>query len=277
MTGSPISLARSRSRKRARLGSATALLAAALVTAPFRADGAPSHEETPTCFGEPATIVGDLNSGQRINGTPKADVIVAHSIARYVHAGKGADRVCGGGRTSEQGLYGGPGKDRLTTGAGSTLLGGPGNDVLREVPRCSRCGGILLGGEGADLLIGDYILTGGEGDDVLRWKRLPVGGDKLDRVTVPARFFILQGRITGDKGDDKIFGGDRGDDIRGGAGEDQLSGNAGNDSIHGADDDDLLRGGTGNDELDGGLDNDECRGEAGTDSAVNCEALSEVP
>lgn len=262
MTVSAVSFARSRSRKRARLVSVAALLAAAVMTLPYRADGAPSPAVTPTCFGEPATIVANNPGSNVVNGTPKADVIVVPRLEYFVEAGKGADRVCGG--ISSSSLEGGPGKDRLKTGSGGdSLYGGPGNDVLRESRGSLDAN--LHGGKGADLLIGPHDMSGGDGDDVLRGKSTNRSGA------------VMFGDLTGGAGDDRVFGSDRGDSISGGAGEDQLSGNAGDDSINGGRNDDLLLGGTGDDELNGGVDNDDCRGEAGTDSAVNCEALSDVP
>ena len=52
----------------------------------------PSAQAAPTCFGKRATIIGD--KGENIQGTPRADVIVAGSGSITVHGRGGNDRIC---------------------------------------------------------------------------------------------------------------------------------------------------------------------------------------
>jgi RTX calcium-binding nonapeptide repeat (4 copies) len=68
----------------------------------------------PTCAGKVATIV---SRKAVINGTAKADVIVAKGTGSNIINGKGgADRICGGPGNDK--LLGGPGKDILNGGSG---------------------------------------------------------------------------------------------------------------------------------------------------------------
>jgi uncharacterized delta-60 repeat protein len=93
---------------------------------------------TPTCEGKPATIVGTQGK-DRLQGTRKADVIVAlggnDKIAGrggddLVCAGAGDDRIKGG--DGKDVLRGEAGQDRLTGGGGKDrLVGGPGRDTVR--------------------------------------------------------------------------------------------------------------------------------------------------
>jgi len=105
------------------------------------------------------------------------------------------------------------------------------------------------------------------------------GGDGNDRITGNIGDDILYGdagddNITGGKGDDDLYGGtgndklygqDGDDDLDGGAGNDLLDGGNGDDYLDGGDGDDTLLGGPGNDLLDGGNGNDELIGGAGND------------
>ena len=106
----------------------------------------PQLPANPKCHGRTATIVGS-QAGDRLKGTPKADVIAGlggrDTISALggndlVCAGKGSDTVKGGGGKDklygEQGndrLFGGAGRDQLFGAAGKDrLVGGPGRDKL---------------------------------------------------------------------------------------------------------------------------------------------------
>jgi Tol biopolymer transport system component len=79
------------------------------------ADSTPSWEYIYTCGGRRATIVGS-DSGEKLKGTKRADVIVANGGNDVVNGRGGNDWICGGaGRDT---LKGGPGKDKLKGGAG---------------------------------------------------------------------------------------------------------------------------------------------------------------
>lgn len=124
------------------LASALALTLAApvLATAPAAA------QETPTCDGIPATIVG-TNGDDLLVGTSGRDVIVALDGNDVIRAGAGGDIICAGA-----------GRDRVLGGKGADRIFG-GDD-----------GDKLFGDSGADEIHGDRgndLLVGGQGDDVL--------------------------------------------------------------------------------------------------------------
>ena len=129
---------------------------------------------TPTCFGQPATIVGTPGDDY-LEGTPGDDVI--HGLGgndTIEELWGGDDLICGGtgddrlwGSLGNDRLHGGPGNDGLDGGGGQdVLVGGFGNDTLRGGPGND----VLYGEEGNDTLHGgpgDDRLEGGPGDDLL--------------------------------------------------------------------------------------------------------------
>ncbi|MGW6897582.1 hypothetical protein [Streptomyces sp. NBC_01727] len=165
---------------------------------------------------------------------------------------------------------------------------------------------VPLGEGNLDRAVGDSnapsVVSGRGGDDVLdlgAYGGLFAIGDHGT--------FAVGATATG-AGDDKIIGGTAGErflvgdslaDNATAAGDDEIRGRGGDDTLFGdnvnvsatapvgtAGGDDRLRGGTGNDTLragpaddflDGGPQNDHCDGEAGTDSAVRCETVVNVP
>jgi hypothetical protein len=168
---------------------------------------------------------------------------------------------------------------------------------------------VLLGGSGADFLIGDsegvVSVNGSGGDDLLD---LGVDGGFVavgdHNVSDPAG-----GRATG-AGNDRIIGGTADEILIGdssvadtsttAAGHDVIDGRGGDDTVFGDNTDfdgavsvgtaggadvlrggpgvDALRGGPRNDLLDGGSGTpDDCDGQAGVDAAFHCEVVSNVP
>jgi Ca2+-binding RTX toxin-like protein len=121
-------------------------------------------------------------------------------------------------------LEGRGGNDTIfCTASFTTILGGPGSDLLTD--RGSTFDEVVNGGPGADVLVG-----GGEAS----FQRFR-GGPGLDQ-------------IDGKGHRDIIFGGDGPDDLVGGAGPDFLSGGAGKDTLRARDMyADRLKGGTGGD------------------------------
>lgn len=110
-----------------------------------------------TCFGKPPTIFG-FNAGERIEGTPLADVILGEGGNDKINGMGGKDRICGGtgsdritggtgddklaGESGNDRLFGKSGKDRLYGGGGrDTLNGGAGRDVLNGAGRKDKCVG----------------------------------------------------------------------------------------------------------------------------------------
>ncbi len=72
--------------------------------------------------------------------------------------------------------------------------------------------------------------------------------------------------LRGDEGDDSIYGGLGNDSLLGGSGQDKLFGGEGNDDIDGGADNDEAFGGLGNDNIKGGSGNDSLFGDDGQDS-----------
>lgn len=119
-----------------------------------------------------------------------------------------------------------------TTSAGTTVIGGSGNDSLS---------------------VGDFtgsVVRGGDGNDTIN-----------GAATNASSLF-------GDAGNDSVTGGSAADTIDGGAGDDVLTGAAGNDTILGGEGNDIIIGGAGADSLTGGAGNDVYQ-LAATSSGVN--------
>lgn len=168
-------------------GTVLVCLGASLVGAP------PARAQSvPTCFGEPATIVGE--DGQRvIHGSASDDVIVG-GPATKIYGHQGDDRICNFVRPMDDDstrfpeMYGGAGHDRLLGWSNEPALhfmyGGRGGDRLIG-------GAPMHGGRGHDDLTSTgenegVNLTGGRGDDVM------VGGPTQDQFTAgPGRDTII--------------------------------------------------------------------------------------
>lgn len=200
-----------------------------VVCLPLLAFGAPAADagETPTCFGEPATIVVRGSESADVVGTEGPDVMVVTS-ALTVYGLGGGDRIC-----TNEAIRGGRGDDRLLgfrkthTVSELTLGGGPGDDrIYRRGPR-----------DGDPHLT--PLMRGGPGNDRLE------GGANFDR-------------ILGGRGRDRVFGGGMWDFLRGGQGKDVIHGEASRD---------FMRGGARADRLVGGHGRDWARGGPGRDSA----------
>jgi Ca2+-binding RTX toxin-like protein len=119
-------------------------------------------------------------------------------------------------------------------GRKATIVGTPGDDVLRGTPGRD----VVWGGPGDDVIyggLGNDIICGGAGSDLIHGGR---GNDWIDGGDGTDRVF-------GDLGDDKVLGGpgDR-DEVSGGLGIDTVSGGPGNE--------DVVRGDYGYDRMDGG-------------------------
>ena len=85
--------------------------------------------DTATCRGKPATIVGTTED-DRLRGTKRVDVIAARAGDDRISGGRRDDLACGG--AGDDRLSGGRGDDGLLAGQGADLLsGGRGDDLLR--------------------------------------------------------------------------------------------------------------------------------------------------
>jgi hypothetical protein len=135
---------------------------------------------------------------------------------------------------------------------------------------------ILLGGPGADVLVGSARfdrIAGGPGADVVRaggGRDLVTGGRAADAIDGgPDRDLLIGQRgpdvLRGGAGADGLVGGPGADDLRGGGGRDVFAGNAGADRLRGGSDDDRVFGGSGADALRDGSGADRLGGGPGDD------------
>lgn len=169
-----------------------------------------------------------------------------------VTGGSGADELHGSPHAPTT-VVGGAGDDRLVSGAGGTLQGGPGADVLLGGPGAEQ----LDGGPGADLL------RGGAGSDRATYAQAP-GPVRVTLDDQPGDGAAGEGddvggdveSVDGTSGADVLVGGPAANDLVGGPGDDRLDGGPGDDRLAGYEGDDVLRGGDGNDVLDDDLDDD---------------------
>jgi Ca2+-binding RTX toxin-like protein len=215
-----------------------AIGAGALVAAPF-ALSVPAANAAPTCFGQPATMVGTAGNNT-MNGTAGVDVIMGMAGNDTINGLGGNDLLCGGKGTDT--VNGGTGNDRLG--------GGPAADQLR-------------GNENDDDLIGDG------GNDVLDGGTHTSGHNAYDEAVYttspnPITANLTTGTATG-QGTDTFIGVES---LSGSAFADHLTGNSvslnyltgagGSDTIDGEPvgsgfgGDDMVSGGAGNDTMRGG-------------------------
>ena len=195
-------------------------------------------------------------SGQDINGTDYADVLIGGPSDDVISGGDDLDQI--GGYDGDDVLSGGAGNDVIYGGFGvDSIFGGSENDQLHG----NEDDDLLYGEIGFDTLFGhtgDDQLSGGEDDDSL------VGSSGNDT-------------LLGDGGHDALIGGLDNDSLWGGTGADVLNGGAGNDVLNGlavgkqglqyADSDtgDYLNGGGGDDTIIAGNDDIVTGGEGSDD------------
>jgi Ca2+-binding RTX toxin-like protein len=245
------------------------LVVQGVVVAPPAAAGG-----TPSCFGEPATLVG-TDKKDRLIGTSSKDVIVGLGGRDWIEGKGGDDLICsGGGRWRFAGDFfltetvdGGRGDDRIDgQGGPNELVGGSGQDLLKGRDESD----ILLGGPGDDVIRagpGQDFATGGAGHDLLLLGADSDSGSGMD-------------------GDDEVYGGPGPDALgsdRGftcGGGPPIMTCDAGglwdegNDLLHGGSGYDLIAFGRGADVLDGGRGKDEATFSTDDDSTFMADLES---
>ncbi len=180
----------------------------------------------------------------RIDGTPKSELIVVYGGNDRVYGGPGDDCIVGGEGNDR--LYGDSGNDIIVGGGGDDRIdSGQGNDKV------------------FDLSGNNKVDTGSNDDYVL----LGSGKDEADLGSGNDICYLGAGndKAKGGSGDDTIHGGDGNDELHGGSGKDRLYGENGNDKMYGDSNDDLLDGGTQSDKL---------YGNSGQDTCLNGETLS---
>src|ERR1700752_924634 len=85
----------------------------------FTSGVSPAASARPTCFGDPATIVGTPGD-DRIRGTNQPDVIVARGGNDVVRGRGGHDRICAG--RGEDEVHGGTAEDFIRGSRGADVL-----------------------------------------------------------------------------------------------------------------------------------------------------------
>lgn len=205
------------------LGIALTAVAVATFSAPV--PGAAAADDTPTCMGKPATIVGS-EYADTLYGTPGDDV-----------AWLGGTALAGDSSGDVDVFHGEGGDDLVCQGGlgGIDVDGGSGDDEVHLDGLDPRVGPRSLarvravGGAGADTLVapphGSAVLEGGDGDDIL------VGSDRGDRLTGGDG----ADTITAGAGDDSVSEGPGSDEIDAGAGRDTVAYSQDIESIHGQD------------------------------------------
>lgn len=210
--------------------------------------GADAAPRGATCFGESATIVRG-SGNDTIYATNFRDVIVAGAGDDYVSAREGSDLVCGGEGDDE--LHGGDGTDQTDGGAGDDFV-----DGRRGVDDT------LLGGSGADKMLGGGVLQGGPGPDRIS----SASYENEDSIDV----------VKGGDGNDDLFGdgsGGFGERLLGGKGNDRIAGGRAKDDLDGGSGNDRLFSSNGADQLDGGPQHDRCE-QDNNDVVTRCEEIA---
>lgn len=254
-----------------------------------------------------AIIIG-TNGLDWLWGTDGSDLINGKDGADVIFGGKGSDLILGGagndhlhGERGHDIISGGDGDDHAYGGRGNdSILGEDGNDHLEGGHGADTLEGgngtdILLGGSGNDILLGgngtDFLeggtgtdfLNGGAGFDFVTFAGATGGvyvhlhyGISQDNTGVQDQLVGIEGvlgtdfkdTITGDQGDNWVFGGGGDDDLFGLDGADTIGGGEGNDELMGEGGRDEIHTGLGQDFADGGLGYDtltlsESKGDAG--------------
>jgi Ca2+-binding RTX toxin-like protein len=229
-------------------------------------------------------ILAGADGDDLIDGGNDNDTLRGQGGSDHLIGGQGNDTLIGGFTTgfgpqpgdAADHLEGGIGNDVLRGGDGDDWLeGGDDNDNLRgDAGRDT-----LDGGAGRDFVSYFFIALGagisfdgrnlgitatfsvadplGGTDTVSNVEYIGIGGTDFDDFIRGSLYFTagpgqIANQLTGNGGNDTIFGGPSHDVIDGGAGDDNLRGEAGDDVLIGGDGSDLFRGGAGVDSFDGG-------------------------
>ena len=200
-----------------------------------------------------SSLLGSTVNGDGGAGTAGNDILTFNQIVinSAVATGSGNDIIVGVGFNGST-VNGNAGVDTITVGASaaSFIYGGQDTDTITITGNSSSI--LVNGNKGSDditvnggITFASSSIYGGGGNDVIRAQAV------LPGATTPGAF------LSGDLGDDTVFGTGGLDTIEGGDGVDQLFGNDGSDTIN---------GGAGNDVITGGLKADVLTGGGGTNT-----------
>jgi Ca2+-binding RTX toxin-like protein len=184
-------------------------------------------------------------------GYPQAVNIYAQAGFDTIYGGLGGPAVglskLDGG-TEDDVIHGGPGADDINGFYGTDVCNGNGGDDMFETGANADGRDTLRGGDGHDIVtylprtLGVTVTLDGRANDGEAGEKDNVGGDIED--------------VTGSKGNDRLTGNGKANELRGLDGNDTLNGGKGNDRLEGDEGDDDLTGGAGVDELYGHQDTD---------------------
>jgi hypothetical protein len=174
----------------------------------------------------------------RANGGPGDDELVGGSGFNLFNGGEGNDSLVAGS-DSANALDGGPGDDRIVGGPGDDLAldGGGGRDEIfgrggaDVMTDGDRDGAVGDAAPGPDLLDGGPHGCCGVDQVSYRSRTFAVSVDLGDQLSGEGD--VLRGieAIEGGRGDDQLFGDDRGNALIGRAGRDRLVGRGGKDRL----------------------------------------------
>jgi Ca2+-binding RTX toxin-like protein len=177
-----------------------------------------------------------------VTGTASGDGNDTFTGVTQLYGGDYGDTLIGDG--ADNILTGFGGNDTLSGGAGNdSLTGGPGDDTIDGGPGTFDFVGFwdATGGVTASLTTGTSS-GGGEGDDVFTGIEVLSGSPYADHLTGGT---TADGGVTGQGGNDAIFGGSGGGFLLGDDGDDTIDGGPANDYIVGGPGDDAIDGGGG--------------------------------
>ena len=209
------------------------------------------------------TLTGtdSVNVGNSLWGLGGNDVLSGREGEDMLYGGAGDDMLDGGDENDT--LEGGYGADTLTGGRGDDTASYAGSmmGVTVRLHSQQAMGGDAEGDVWGDTVTVPYTMPAEDDDDppVEMEETVPdiinlTGSHMADILAGDSR----DNKISGNGGDDKIYGGP-------GGGDDMLMGDGGNDMIYGGRGDDTLNGGMGNDMLHGGPGDDKFMGGGGND------------
>ena len=206
--------------------------------------------------GQNADVLLGMIGNDTIDGGASADQIRGGGGRDVLNGEDGPDALVGG--AGRDNLAGGIGNDTLTgSGGGDSLVGNEGDDVLE-----GSAGNDSLSGDAgldravlsadADFTLTDSLLTGIGTDTIDGLEVLQVTGGASANTIDASSLTLMSLIVSGEGGNDTVFGGALNDTISGGEGADFANGKNGNDLVSGDGGNDTLQGGTGLDFVDGG-------------------------
>ena len=177
-------------------------------------------------IGDATAVGGSLRvEGFTIYGSSETDAVLTLIGGGELYGGAMGDRLLG--RSGDTKAFGGAGDDEVSGGLGNdTLEGGAGDDLI-------------IGGPGHDVAVfsgaragysivqkadGSILVSGADGNDVLYDINVLRFSDQDVAITAQARV------LTGTASDDRLIGGDLGDQLNGLAGNDRMEGGDGDDT-----------------------------------------------